>query len=74
MSKLKENDFLIKGPTSSEELIEEIKKGNNFLVTIGANLSDKKLCEVCPDDILESQTEEEPKKEKTFLKKFRNNK
>ena len=74
MSKLKENDFLIKGPTSSEELIEEIKKGNNFLVTIGVNLSDKKLCEVCPDNILESQTEEEPTKEKTFFKTFKKNK
>ena len=72
MSKLEKNNFLVNGPASSEELIEEIKKGNTFLVTIGINLSDKKLCEVYPNEALENQTEEvtveEPEKSKVYTR------
>ena len=67
MSKLDKNNFLIKGPATSEELIEEIKKGNNFLVTIGVNLSNKKLSEVCPNEKLSLDVEEQEEPEKTKM-------
>ena len=87
MSKLNREGYLVIGPSTSKELIEKIKLGEKFLVTIGINLSDKKLYEVCPKEYLENGLvngnieqdtmtkieSDEKTKNKVFLKKFKFN-